>query len=212
MCHSCAGGNPENLKTMIKYIIFDWGGVCSYAHALKDFARDFATKTGKDEDEIERVFRELEYPYETGRITPAQFWTDLRQRLGVDMPIKEIQAVMLHSCDLSNKEVLDLILELKNKFKIVLLSNNYEDLFAHTKQFYNFDKYFDLTFSSSNIGFKKPEPEAYEHVLKTLGAKPEEVVFIDNKEKNIIGASNLGIKTVHFKDVEQLKKELSQYL
>lgn len=197
---------------MIKYIIFDWGGVCSYAHALKDFARDFAAKTGKDKDEIERVFRELEYPYETGRITPAQFWTDLRRRLGVDMPIEEIQAVMLHSCDLSDKEVLNLILELRKKFKTILLSNNYEDLFAHTKKLYDLEKYFDFTFSSSSIGFKKPEREAYEHVLKTLDAKPEEVVFIDNKEKNIVGANDLGIKTIHFKDAEQLKKELSQYL
>ncbi len=197
---------------MIKYIIFDWGGVCSSAHALKDFARDFAAKTGKDKVEIEKIFRELEYPYETGRISPSQFWTDLKQRLGVDQPIEEIQAVMLHSCDLSNKEVLNFILELRKKFKVILLSNNYEDLFAHSKKFYDFDKYFDFSFSSSSIGFKKPEPGAYKHVLKALNAKPEEVVFIDNKEKNIDGAADLGIQTVHFKDAGQLKDELRKII
>ena len=193
---------------MIKYLIFDWGGVCVHGHALKDFARDLAEKTGKDKDEIESAFRELEYPYETGKISPDKFWSDLKQGLNLDLPAEEIQSVMLHSCDLSNREVLDLIVELKKKFTIVLLSNNYEDLFAHTQKFYSFEKYFDRVFSSSGIGFKKPEREAYEHVLKHLEAKPEEVVFIDDKEKNVVGANGLGIKTIHFKDSRQLEEEL----
>lgn len=196
---------------MIKYIIFDWGGVCTHAHAIKDFAKNLSEKTGKDRDEIEKVFRTLEFPYETGQISPEQFWSDTKNELHLDLPIKDIQAIFLHPLDMSDKAVLDIILKLKKRYKIILLSNNYEDMFAHIKKIYNLDQYFDLAFSSSEIKFKKPMREAYEYVLKQIGAKPEEVLFIDNKEKNIIGAKELGMEVIHFQDAGQLEHDLTKY-
>lgn len=207
------GVYEEIAMSKIKYIIFDWGGVCSHNNPLKDFVRDLSAKTGKSATGIENVFRELEYPFETGKITPYEFWEDLRNKLDIsELSVSDIQSVMLHSCDLSNREVLDYILELKRNFKIVLFSNNYEDLFTHYQELYDFKKYFDFTFSSSAIGHKKPEPEAFQHVLRELNANPDEVVFVDDKEKNVVGASDLGIPTVHFKNYQQFKSEMEKII
>jgi len=57
---------------MIKYIIFDWGGVFTYGHLLKDFANNLSEKCGGDKVEIEKIFREAEFPYETGQINPIR--------------------------------------------------------------------------------------------------------------------------------------------
>ena len=53
------------------------------------------------------------------------------------------------------------------------------------------------------------EDKIFNHVLNSLKINPEESVFIDDKEKNLIFAKKLGIKTILFKNFNQLKEELS---
>jgi FMN phosphatase YigB (HAD superfamily) len=146
---------------MIKYLIFDWGGVCTHGHLLRDFSDNLAIRTGMKKEEIESVFRESEYPYETGNVSPEKFWDDFKEKLGLTIELGEIKSVFLNSYVL-NQEVLDYILELKKRYEIVLFTNNYEDLFSFIKKNYNLEKYFDFMFSSSDIKHKKPEAEAYE--------------------------------------------------
>jgi putative hydrolase of the HAD superfamily len=43
-------------------------------------------------------------------------------------------------------------------------------------------------FASQNIGARKPEPAAYEHVERALGAKAESILFFDDLESNVNGA------------------------
>ena len=40
--------------------------------------------------------------------------------------------------------------------------------------------------------------------------KPEEIIFIDDGEKNLKAPAELGIKTIHFKEVNQLIDDLKQ--
>ncbi len=53
------------------------------------------------------------------------------------------------------------------------------------------------------------EDKIFNHVLNSLKINPEESVFIDDKEKNLIFSKKLGINTILFKDYNQLKEELS---
>ncbi len=48
------------------------------------------------------------------------------------------------------------------------------------------------------LGSAKPEPECYQAVLAMLGARPADVVFIDDRPENVAGAAALGIRGVHF--------------
>jgi len=194
---------------MIKYIIFDWGEVCTHGHLLRDFSFNLSKQTNTDKEKLEKIFRELEYPYETGKISPNQFWKEFKSRTELEISVSEIQKIFLDSYSINN-EMLNYLLELKKKYKLVLFSNNYEDLFTHIKKVYKLDKYFDYTFSSSDIKFKKPEKKSYKHVLGKIKAKPNEVLFVDNKEKNIIVAKQLGLKTIMFKDINQLKEILEK--
>ncbi len=62
-------------------------------------------------------------------------------------------------------------------------------------------EFFDVVVTMDDAGGKlKPDPEPYELALKKLGLRPQEVIFIgDNPDRDILGASRLGIKTVHAK-------------
>ena len=59
---------------------------------------------------------------------------------------------------------------------------------------------------------KEPSKKIYLEVLKKLKVKGDECVFIDNEERNIKTAKSLGMKTILFKSMRQLRKELRELL
>jgi FMN phosphatase YigB (HAD superfamily) len=54
----------------------------------------------------------------------------------------------------------------------------------------------------------KPDAAIYEHTLRGLGVKPEETLFVDDREINVQAARELGIRAVRFQSIEQLREEL----
>ena len=52
---------------------------------------------------------------------------------------------------------------------------------------------FDHHFASHLIGKIKPDAEAFEHVVDTLGCKPSEILFLDDSRLNVDGAKEAGI-------------------
>ena len=51
-------------------------------------------------------------------------------------------------------------------------------------------------FASFETGLMKPSPEAFQHVLSTVGVTPSEAVFIDDLEANVDAARALGLHGV----------------
>ena len=67
---------------------------------------------------------------------------------------------------------------------------------------------FDILVFSCKEGVRKPEKKIFELTLKKLGVHAPEAVFIDDKKENVKSAEKIGLKTVLFKNILQLKKEL----
>jgi len=65
---------------------------------------------------------------------------------------------------------------------------------------------------SYEIGYRKPNPKAYEILLQKLGRPPEETLFIDNKEENVVAARKAGMHAVHFTSCKELRARLSTLL
>jgi glucose-1-phosphatase len=71
---------------------------------------------------------------------------------------------------------------------------------------------FRTIFASHLLGDAKPRIESFKKVLNALGVRPEEVVFIDDSELNVSGASQLGIKGIVFKNLDTLRQDLRKYV
>jgi putative hydrolase of the HAD superfamily len=54
----------------------------------------------------------------------------------------------------------------------------------------------------------KPDAAIFHHVLKQLGTKPEENLFIDDKTINIEAAEELGMRGLVFTTPAQLRADL----
>ncbi len=121
----------------------------------------------------------------------------------------DITGVLLSSGFSSKEEVvaenIELAKKLKGKYKLGVLSSA---SLLQARKIEEVDKIFDVVVLSGEVGFSKPQKEAYEIVLSELGVLPEEVVFIDDLLENIVGAEKLGIKGVLYKSPSQLKESL----
>ena len=56
---------------------------------------------------------------------------------------------------------------------------------------------FDHVFASCDIGLRKPEREAFEHVAHAIGIPPRAIMFFDDSPENVAGAAGCGLRAVH---------------
>jgi putative hydrolase of the HAD superfamily len=67
---------------------------------------------------------------------------------------------------------------------------------------------FDVLVWSYQLHMIKPDPAIYRYLLKELGTRPEETLFIDDRLVNVEAAQSLGIKALEFTTVERLRADL----
>ncbi|MDP6377028.1 MAG: HAD family phosphatase [Pseudomonadales bacterium] len=71
---------------------------------------------------------------------------------------------------------------------------------------------FHHIYVSSEIGLRKPDREAYEFVVQSMGMAPEEVLFLDDTHENIAGARQVGLNSVHVTSAGDVERELDGIL
>lgn len=57
---------------------------------------------------------------------------------------------------------------------------------------------FDVIVDATHTGILKPDPRAYEMCLAQLGVAAVDAVFVDDQSRNVEGARQVGLNTVHF--------------
>ena len=73
--------------------------------------------------------------------------------------------------------------------------------------------YFDGFYSSCELGRNKPDPMVYKKVLKLIGARADQAVFIDDKRENITGAENAGIHhTISFTTLPEFRSKIKRII
>ncbi len=112
----------------------------------------------------------------------------------------------------TDQELFDYILTLKQSYKIGLLSNaskgQMQELFSETE----LKGHFDAVVVSGDIGYAKPEAQAYEIVADRLGVRLDECIFTDDREEYIEGARAVGMQAILYKNFAQFRRELGSLL
>ena len=194
------------MKQNIRHIIFDLGGVllnldvegCTRAFekaGLKDI-RSILTGTNEG-----GIFSE----YERGEIGTPEFRDGIRQLASQSLTDDEIDRMWVNELLDIPQEKLDLLVSLRSKYDIYLLSNTNELHWQHVvesllpQQNYRVEDLFKETFLSFRMKLAKPDPEIFREVLRQAGLKPEETLFIDDSAVNCQAAQSVSIQTEHYK-------------
>lgn len=192
---------------MIKAIILDYGEVICYGQGIKNLARNCAIKLGiATEPFVDFMVTQWKLA-RINTITSSQFWRNLSRYFGRDA--ESIRNEFVRPSKVSDS-VVDLLRKLKNNYKIGLLSNHLKDWLEENIEVNGLRKLFDAVVTSYNTGLIKPQVKIYLIIADKLEVKPEECVFVDDKRKNVEGAIKVGMKGIHFKNINQLETDLKK--
>lgn len=204
--------NRKKEKHKIKALIFDLGGVIVfYDHMIA--ARKMAKVIGVSPKRIYKILsgnkKEFTISYELGKPKEV-YWKVLAKSLGVEkIPYKKFDKIWC-TIFLPNKKMFSLIIKIRKKYKIAIISNIGKLHKNYLTKKYHFDKLASIRVYSFETGFRKPHPQIFRIVLKKLKVKPEETIFIDDLKENIEGSKKLGINGIHFRNNVQILKELEK--
>ena len=95
-------------------------------------------------------------------------------------------------------------------FRLGILSNMGYGVLSFIRSRFHWLSEFDHLTWSCELGVVKPDPAIYLHTVKKLKVSPEQALFIDNLQKNIVGAEVVGLHAALFENVEQLQSDLAR--
>ncbi|MBE0662756.1 MAG: noncanonical pyrimidine nucleotidase, YjjG family [Bacteroidales bacterium] len=92
---------------------------------------------------------------------------------------------------------LELLNELKQKYKLGLITNGFDEIQFVKIRHAALEQYFPLVVTSEEAGCKKPNPEIFHYALKKAGAEASSSIYIgDEPETDVKGAKEAGIDQV----------------
>jgi len=203
-------------KCAIKGIVFDLYGIWvidSYKEALeweakkyrkywKDFSRSINSLNGND----------IWWKFATGRITEKEYWKKMVEITKSTRMVTELRG-KVYGLMIIKKKTVEIIKKLKDNFKLGLLTNNtkeWMDFLKSKKDGKEALQLFDVVINSADVSVKKPDKRFYEIMVKRLQLQPEEILFIDDTERNTKVAESLGMDVIIFESVRQLRGNLAK--
>ena len=90
------------------------------------------------------------------------------------------------------------VLELSDRLRatgigVHLATNQHPERAAYMRRELGYGARFDTQFYSCDLGVAKPERGFFERILAAVGTVPEEVLFVDDSERNVAGAREVGL-------------------
>lgn len=209
----------NKIMSQIKNIIFDLGGVIINL----DIPKTIAEFNRFSSIPFESAYTQLQqYPvfdnFDKGHISEEAFFNELHKIIdhagSPELILAAWNAMLLDF----PKHRLDLLIKLKSKYRLFLLSNTNE---THIRAFEadlmlqhrhpNLESFFEKVYYSCRMGMRKPDTEIFEKVLNDNKLLASETIFIDDSPQHVQGALKAGINAhllAKDRDVQELIEEL----
>lgn len=195
---------------MSKTIIFDLGNVIVKVDKTGQYKK-FAENSNKNAFYVRNYIEKCKARkyFEEGKLTPQQFYVELKNELNLSMRFKEFKNVWCNIFTL-NKDIEKLVIKLKKDYKLILLSNTDILHFEYIKNKYKIIGKFEDYVLSYKVGFRKPSPLIFLAALKKAKSLPFNCIYIDDIPDFIRIARLMGIKAFQYKSYENLVSDLNK--
>ena len=197
-----------------KAVIFDYGMVLSLPQNRAD-VESMAEIFDVPVPAFETAYWKDRAAFDRADITPEQSWKSVAESLA--RPLTEAEQERLIEFDNAswshpNPIMIDWAKALRSAgTRTAILSNMPITLRAHLGRVAAWMPPFDFSCYSCDVRLAKPEPEIFLHCLQGLGADPDEVLFLDDREENISAARAAGIHAIQFSSPEQAQCEIDRH-
>src|SRR5262245_47921971 len=195
-------------------LLFDLGGVVIEVDFDRAFAR-WATHAQQRLGAIKArfAFDSFYERHERGEIGASAYFASLRASLGID--ISDTQFVDGWN-DIYVGEVpgiAALLVRAKEKLPLYAFSNsNPTHQQVWSQSYAEVLSLFQTVFVSSELGKRKPEPEAFDAIAAAIGVRLPRIVFFDDSLENVEGARAIGIQAVQVRSLADIAGSLQEIL
>ncbi len=196
----------------VRALLFDLGGVVINFDFGGAF-RSWAARAGCDPSLLAQRFS-LDDSYEQherGEIAAASYFASLRQSLEIDLSDMEFSQgwndVYLGPVS-GMSEVLSIARRHLPLFAFTNSNPTHKSVWEHL--YAEELRPFRTVFVSSDLGVRKPDPEAFRLVAGLMGFEPEEVLFFDDAAENVDGARSAGMQGEVVVSVRDVRRALSR--
>lgn len=184
-----------------KAVIFDLGGVLvGYDHSKSTQA--IAEMSHANAATVNQLFHMFIDDLEVGKMTLTDFYAFYAKHIALTGRFSQFTEAFC--AGLSRiEEGLAYAMQLKGKvqrIKLGAISNTYGGHAEWLDKNIPELKQFGVVLMSNRIGIAKPYPEIYLQALYKLGVAPQDGLFIDDVDRNVGGARNVGMEAILHKD------------
>ena len=195
----------------LRAVVFDYGMVLTGPQDPEAHAA-LQRITGLTLERFESHYWANRHAYDEGKLTGLAFWRKFIEEAALDMPAGAAEELNLWDARMwttQNPAMLAWQLKLKQRGLLTaILSNMGDNVLENMKREFDWLPRFDVLVWSYQLRMAKPDPAIYRHVLKDLGTRPKETLFLDDRLVNVEAAQALGMVAIQFSTANRLRDDL----
>lgn len=203
----------------IKALIFDMGGVLVDLD-IEDCKRAFREDVGYYgiDDIIDACHQKGIYgELEEGKIDAAEFRRIILADAREGAVDEDVDRAMWHILVGIEPYKAEMLRKLSESYELYLLSNNNSICLPCSKKMFedagaSLDTLFRKCYFSFEMKALKPSAAFYKAVMEDIGHDPDEMLFIDDSQKNVDGAIAAGLPAVYYEPGTDLERLLAKVL
>lgn len=198
----------------MRAVIFDYGDVlCSAGPAAH---RALLSLSGLDAPTFEQHYWRDRHDYDLGRLDGPAFWRKFAALAGRSFTPAQIHALVEHDVLMwttrLNHPMLAWAAALQNAgLATAILSNMPHEIARCMRQEFGWLACFNQLTLSCELGLAKPDPAIYAFTCEQLEVRPEDALFLDDKQVNTDAAQRFGLPALRFQNVAQLRRDLAAH-
>lgn len=197
----------------LRAVIFDYGEVL--CHPDPAAHRALLQIAGLDDATFEKHYWSDRHDYDLGRFEGPVFWSRLGKETNRAFTPAQIQSLIEHDVlqwtSLLDERMLAWAASLQDAgFATAILSNMPFEIDRCMRQEFGWLAHFTHLTFSCELGIAKPDPAIYTFTCEQLRVRPEEALFLDDKQINVEAAERVGLHAIRFQNVDQLRTDLAR--
>jgi putative hydrolase of the HAD superfamily len=198
----------------VKAVLFDYGNVLCLPQERSDLSL-MAKCLDLDVDLLEPLYWQHRDEYDSGATDGQQYWSKIVCNHNRQISAEQLRQLIEldgNSWSRPNHVMAKWAGLLQGHgYRTAIISNMPIELHRHIVDRCTWLPSFDHYTFSCNIKANKPDAVVFQHCLDALNLKPEETVFLDDRETNVEGARKLGMHGIVFTTAAELASEINKF-